>query len=70
MLKLLKRNNSASVTAIAEKLELSLKATSKHLAILFNAGALEREQVGYCVLYRLADEPPAAIKAALELLPP
>jgi DNA-binding transcriptional ArsR family regulator len=68
ILRFIKRNQRSSVTAIAEKMELSIKASSKHLVILFNAGALERAQAGYSVLYRLADNPPVAVKLALDLL--
>ena len=44
ILKYLKNTGQASVGDIAGKIQLSFKATSKHLNILFGADILEREQ--------------------------
>lgn len=57
----LKKRRDASVTAIAAELKLSLKATSKHLALLSAAGILEKEQRSTNVLFWVAkDLPPCA----------
>ena len=53
ILKYLKRVGSASVGEIAETIKLSLKSTSRHLAVFSSADILEREQVGLTVFYFL-----------------
>lgn len=64
----LKRAHQASVGDIAREIKLSFKATSKHLAILSGVDALEKEQKGLVVLYRLADSQKPALKHFLSLL--
>jgi ArsR family transcriptional regulator, arsenate/arsenite/antimonite-responsive transcriptional repressor len=68
ILRLLKEKNEASVGAIAEKIELSFKATSKHLAVLFSAGIVEREQRGLQMFYSIAKDKEKTIAALLNLL--
>jgi len=48
------KKKESSVSGIASEIKLSLKATSKHMHILFTAGILERDQKGLEVYYRLA----------------
>ncbi len=50
----LRRQKSASVGDVAEHIGLSLKATSKHLAILFAVDIVEREQRSLLMFYRLS----------------
>ena len=50
----LKRNKEAKVGDIAHELNLSFKATSKHLAQLFNADVLEREQRSLQMFYKIS----------------
>ena len=64
----LKIARQASVGDIAEEIDLSFKATSKHLGILSAAGILERDQRSLQMLYRLADELPPAVRPILSLL--
>jgi DNA-binding transcriptional ArsR family regulator len=64
----LKVARQASVGDIAEEIDLSFKATSKHLGILSAAGVLERDQRSLQMLYRLADEFPPAVRPFLSLL--
>ena len=57
----LKKHNEATVGDIAEIIELSLKATSKHLGILFAADIVEREQRSLQMWYSLSlNQKPAA----------
>jgi DNA-binding transcriptional ArsR family regulator len=65
ILKHLKRNGRSPVGAIAKKINLSLKATSKHLAVLYSADMLERESIGLMTCYRLADKKPTVLLQAL-----
>ena len=51
IIKYLKIKRSATVSAIAEHLKLSFKSTSKHLAVLFNAGILDKEQKSLSMFY-------------------
>ncbi|MDR3642656.1 MAG: metalloregulator ArsR/SmtB family transcription factor [Candidatus Doudnabacteria bacterium] len=53
IVKLLSNNAKYSVGHIAKEIKLSLKATSKHLGILFNANILEKEQVNLLIYYSL-----------------
>ena len=54
ILRLLKHRKSVSVGDIARHIKLSIKATSKHLSILYSAGIVEREQISLSVLYSFA----------------
>ena len=54
IIKYLKKEKEAKVGDIAEKIELSFKATSKHLALLLSADILEREQRGLQMWYKLS----------------
>ena len=51
----LKRKKEESVGRIAIQIKLSLKSTSRHLAILLSADLLERNQRNVEVYYRLAN---------------
>ena len=53
IIRFLKKQKEASVGEIAEEIELSFKATSKHLNILATADFLEKEQKSLQMLYRL-----------------
>jgi DNA-binding transcriptional ArsR family regulator len=64
----LKKRKEASVGDIAEAIRLSIKATSKHLAILSVANILEREQRSVQMFYRLASDMPAATRSIIYLL--
>ncbi|MDP3956456.1 MAG: metalloregulator ArsR/SmtB family transcription factor [bacterium] len=54
ILKHLKENREASVGDIANTIDLSFKATSKHLSILAAIDIIEREQKSSQVFYRVA----------------
>ena len=61
----LKKEKEASVGDIAEAIRLSLKATSKHLAILTAADVLEREQRSVQMFYRISGECPDIVRTLL-----
>jgi DNA-binding transcriptional ArsR family regulator len=50
----LNKSKTASVGDVADKINLSFKATSKHLGILYSVGLVEREQISLTMIYRLA----------------
>ncbi|MBI4059476.1 winged helix-turn-helix transcriptional regulator [Candidatus Giovannonibacteria bacterium] len=68
ILKALQKEEELSVGEIAETISLSLKATSRHLAILTHADILEKEQRGLQVFYRLAPLQEKTTKSVLLLL--
>lgn len=64
----LRDGRKASVGEIADRIGLSLKATSKHLNILFAADILEREQRSLQMLYRVAGQLDPLSSAIVKLL--
>jgi DNA-binding transcriptional ArsR family regulator len=54
ILKYLKTKKNASVTDISSHIKLSLKSTSRHLAVLFTANMVDREQKNLFVFYFLS----------------
>ena len=65
IIKHLKDRREASVGVIADAIKLSLKATSKHLAILYATGLVEREQRSLLMYYRLVVVPPHLIRSVI-----
>ena len=59
----------ASVSAIASELKLSLKATSKHLALLAAAGILDKEQRSTNVFFWISKSAPSSSRHTYNLLP-
>ena len=68
ILRCLKKDEEAAVGDIAEEINLSLKATSKHLAILAAADLVEREQRSLMMFYRLAPEQKPPSRHIISLL--
>lgn len=64
----LKKRKESSVGDIAEAIRLSIKATSKHLAILANVGILEKEQRSLEVFYRISNDMASATRSIVTLL--
>ena len=64
----LKKQKEASVGRIAEELKLSIKATSKHLALLAGVGILDKEQRSTQVFFSVAPDSPEASKRVMHLL--
>ena len=67
ILKYIKENKEASVGAIADEINLSFKATSKHLGILAACDILERDQRSAQMFYRLAIAQKPAVRHTLSL---
>jgi len=61
----LEREDSASITALAEPFAIKLPAVMKHLGVLEEAGLITRSKAGRTVTVRLSPEP---MKAAMEWL--
>ena len=68
ILKFLKNTKEATVGEIAENINLSFKATSRHLNVLANADILEKEQRSLQMFYRLPKKPLPVIRAFLSFL--
>lgn len=68
ILKYLKTQREASVGEIAGEINLSLKATSKHLGILGALDFVEKEQRSLQTFYRLAGTHSPAVKHVISLL--
>lgn len=68
ILKYLKRTGKSSVGDIASEIKLSFKATSRHLAVLINAGILEKEQEGLTMWHKLSARKHPVTMSALKLL--
>jgi len=65
----LKKEKEVRVTDIAEAIELSFKATSRHLNLLAGVDILEREQRSLEVFYRIAKDLPPPAKSMIPYIP-
>lgn len=61
----LEREDSASISALAEPFAIKLPAVMKHLGVLEEAGLITRSKAGRTVTVRLSPEP---MQAAMEWL--
>ena len=61
----LKKERGANVGAVAAKINLSFKATSKHLLILYSAGLVDKEQKSLTMIYSLSEPKHKIISATL-----
>jgi len=68
ILQLLKNNREEPVGEIARNIKLSFKATSKHLAILFSADILDKDQRSLQIYYSLSKTMHPMAKQAIHLL--
>ncbi len=68
ILKYLKENHEASVGDIAAKINLSFKATSRHLSVLAAADIVEKNQRSSQVFYRLASPAKPVAKYIVSLI--
>lgn len=68
IIKYLKNNREASVREISEAINLSFKATSKHLGILGTLDILEKDQKSLQVFYSLPTNPKPVVKFIISLL--
>ena len=58
----LRKHDEAMVGDLSDYLKLSFRSTSKHLAVLFAADIVEKEQRGLQVWYRLSRVLPGVVK--------
>jgi DNA-binding transcriptional ArsR family regulator len=68
ILKYLKENKEAPVAEIADEINLSFKATSKHLGVLSAIDIIEREQRSSQMFYRLSAEQELPTKYIISIL--
>ncbi|MBI2476497.1 MAG: winged helix-turn-helix transcriptional regulator [Candidatus Taylorbacteria bacterium] len=68
ILSYLKKHSEGTVGELAEILRLSFKATSKHLAVLYAAELVEREQRSLQMWYSLSSSPHRITDYVLRLL--
>ena len=68
ILHILKNTKELTVGAIAEKINLSFKATSKHLVILSSVDVVEKEQRSTQFFYRISSIPNEAARRIIVLL--
>ncbi|MDP3874901.1 MAG: metalloregulator ArsR/SmtB family transcription factor [bacterium] len=68
IISLLRKRKEVNVGEIAETIHLSIKSTSRHLAILFGADILEREQRSSEVFYRLNNFIPDVFSSLIKSL--
>ncbi len=55
ILRALKHKKELSVSEIADEIKLSIKATSKHLAVLYNVDIVDKEQRSLQMFYKLSN---------------
>ncbi|OGI64855.1 hypothetical protein A3H53_04765 [Candidatus Nomurabacteria bacterium RIFCSPLOWO2_02_FULL_40_10] len=67
-IKYLKAEKQATVTDIAEHINLSFKSTSKHLAVLFSAGIVDKEQISLSMFYSIVESLPKPAKQVIDLI--
>ena len=68
ILRYLKKGREVSVGDITEEINLSFKATSKHLAILAASQLVDRDQIGIKMFYRISDHIPEPARRIISLL--
>jgi DNA-binding transcriptional ArsR family regulator len=68
IIKYLKDKKTATVTDIAGHLKLSFKSTSKHLAVLFGAGIVDKEQKSLSMFYSVVEPLPKIAKHVFDLI--
>ena len=62
IIKFLREKKEAAVGDIASAIQLSFKATSKHLGVLYACDVVEREQRSLQMYYRLPSKPDPVAK--------
>ncbi|KKQ34523.1 MAG: Transcriptional regulator, ArsR family [Candidatus Nomurabacteria bacterium GW2011_GWB1_37_5] len=68
ILKYLKHNLTSNVGELSKQLGFSYKATSKHLAILRAQDIVEKEQVGFNVVYEISPKLSSEVAFIIKLL--
>lgn len=68
IVRFIKDKKEASVGDIASAIKLSFKSTSRHLAVLFSAGILEKEQRSLQVFYSITSDTPDPVRGIVSTL--
>ena len=68
IIKYLKDKKLATVTNISVHIKLSFKSTSKHMAVLFGAGIVDKEQKNLSMLYSVADSLPKLAQRVIDFI--
>jgi DNA-binding transcriptional ArsR family regulator len=68
IVQLIQKRKEISVGDVAREIRVSIKATSKHLALLSGVGVLDKEQRGTNMFYRLASDMPDPARKILSFL--
>jgi DNA-binding transcriptional ArsR family regulator len=68
IVQLVQKRKEISVGNVAREIHVSIKATSRHLALLSGAGVLDKEQRGLQMFYRLAPDMPDLARKILPFL--
>lgn len=68
ILKILKRKKKISVGNMAKEIKLSFKSTSKHFAILYSAGIVEKEQISLSMYYSIIKKLPRVVSELIHIL--
>ena len=68
IIKFLKNKREASVSEIADHIKLSMKSTSKHLAILAANDIVEKEQRSLQVFYSLLGQQNPVVSRVISIL--
>ncbi|TSC68458.1 MAG: hypothetical protein G01um101456_639 [Parcubacteria group bacterium Gr01-1014_56] len=68
ILSFLKKHKEGSVGTIAEEINLSFKATSKHLSVLEKADMLEKEHRSNQMFFRIGSNFSAMVRRAVSFL--
>lgn len=69
IIKLLVKNKELTVTEIAERINLSFKATSRHLSILRHLDIVDKNQISLNMYYYLSRPLPSVVKVLLAYIP-
>lgn len=68
ILRSLKKNGEANVMEVVYVIKLSAKSTSRHLAVLFSAGLVDRRQQSLEVYYWCTPAVPTPIRGVISIL--
>ena len=68
IIKLLEKRKKVNVSEIAKELDISIQATSNHLAVLYDLGVVKAKGKNNSVSYFLNQSMPTKFKSVLKLI--
>ncbi len=68
IVKFIKNKKRVTVGSISIHIKLSFKSTSKHLAVLFGAGIVEREQDSLSMFYSITEPLPKLARQVIDFI--